>query len=123
MGPTTGQAPTAPAGQVIVCQVLNESLTQATQQLAAALPNWAATPSGVAQLQALMQDVLARAEARRPGITNRAIPWTPPSSPGDEHFPPALYVGAPGEYAVGGSDPTPLLSLKSLLPGRCWQGG
>jgi hypothetical protein len=58
-----------------------------------------------------MQDVLARAEAQRPGITNRAIPWTPPSSPGDEDFPPALYVGAPGEYAVGGSDPTPLLSL------------
>jgi hypothetical protein len=111
MGPTTGQAPTAPAGQVTVRQVLNESLTQATQQLAAALPNWAATPSGVAQLQALMQDVLARAEAQRPGIINRAIPWTPPSSPGNEHFPPALYVGAPGEYAVGGSDPTPLLSL------------
>jgi hypothetical protein len=111
MGPTTGQAPTAPAGQVTVCQVLNESLTQATQQLAAALPNWAATPGGVAQLQTLMQDVLAQAEAQRPGITNRAIPWTPPSSPGDELFPPALYVGAPGEYAVGGADPTPLLSL------------
>jgi hypothetical protein len=108
MGPTTGQAP---AGQLTVCQVLNELLTQATQQLAAALPNWAATPSGVAQLQALMQDVLARAEALRPGITNRTIPWTPPSSPGNEHFPPALYVGAPGEYAVGGADPTPLLSL------------
>jgi hypothetical protein len=110
-GPTTGQASTAPAGQVTVRQVLNESLAQATRQLTAALPNWAATPNGVAQLQALMQDVLARAEAQRPGITNRAIPWTPPSSPGNEHFPPALYVGAPGEYAVGGADPTPLLSL------------
>jgi hypothetical protein len=58
-----------------------------------------------------MQDVLARAEAQRPGITTRPIPWTLPSSPGDEHFPPALYVRAPGEYAVGGADPTPLLSL------------
>jgi hypothetical protein len=53
-GPTTSHSPIAPAGQVTICQVLNESLTQATQQLAAALPNWAATPSGVAQLQALM---------------------------------------------------------------------
>jgi hypothetical protein len=120
MGPTTGQAATAPAEQLTVRQVLNESLTQATQQLATALPNWAATPSSVAQLQALMQDVLARAEAQRPGITNRTIPWTPPSPPGDEHFPPALYVGAPGEYAVGGCDPTPLLSLAE--PVQCWQG-
>jgi hypothetical protein len=110
-GPTTRQARTASAGQVTVRQVLNESLAHATQQLTAAPPNWATASNGVAQLQALMQDVLARAEAQRPGITNRAIPWTPPSSPGDEHFPPALYVGAPGEYAVGGADPTPLLSL------------
>jgi hypothetical protein len=109
--PTTSQAPPAAAGQVTVRQVLNESLAQATQQLAAALPNWATASNGVVQLQALMQDVLARGEAQRPGIANRAIPWTPPSSPGDEHFPPALYVRAPGEYAVGGADPTPLLSL------------
>jgi hypothetical protein len=79
--------------------------------LTTALPNWAATPNGVAQLQALLQDVLTRAEAQRPGITTRPIPWTPPGSPGDEHFPPALYVGAPGKYAVGEADPTPLLSL------------
>jgi hypothetical protein len=111
VGPTTGQAAIAPAEQLTVRQVLNELLTQATQQLATALPNWAATPSGVAQLQALMQDILARAEAQRPGIINRTIPWTSPSPPGDEHFPQALYVGAPGEYAVGGFDPTPLLSL------------
>jgi hypothetical protein len=91
--------------------VLNESLAQATQQLTAALPNWATASNGVAQLLALMQDVLARVEAQRPWITNRAIPWTPPSSPGNEHFPPVLYVGLPGEYAVGGADPTPLLSL------------
>jgi hypothetical protein len=110
-GPPTSQAPTAAAGQVTVRQVLHESLAEATQQLTAALPNWATASNGVAQLQALMQDVLARAEAQRPGITNRVIPWTPPSSPDNEHFPPALYVGAPGEYAVGGADPTPLLSL------------
>jgi hypothetical protein len=110
-GPTTRPAPTSAAGQVTVRQVLNESLAQATQQLTAALPTWATASNGVAQLQALMQDVLARAEAQRPGITNRAIPWTSPSSPRDEHFPPALYVGAPGEYVVGGADPTPLLSL------------
>jgi hypothetical protein len=75
-GPTTSQAPPAAAGQVTVRQVLNELLAQATQQLAAALPNSATASNGVAQLQALMQDVLARAEAQRPGITNRAIPWT-----------------------------------------------
>jgi hypothetical protein len=99
-------------GGVTVRQVLNESLAQATQQLTATLPNWAATPNGVAQLQALLQDVLTRAETQRPEITTRPIPWTPPSSStGDEHFPPALYVGAPGEYAVGGADPTQLLSL------------
>jgi hypothetical protein len=102
-------APTTAEGQVTVSQVLNESLAQATQQLAAALPHWTTASNGVAQLQALMQDVLARTEAQRPGITTRPIPW--PSSPSDEHFPPALYVGAPGEYAVGGADPTPLLSL------------
>jgi hypothetical protein len=50
-------------------------------------------------------------QGRGAGITTRPIPWTPPSSPGDEHFSSALYVGAPGEYAVGGADPTPLLSL------------
>jgi hypothetical protein len=103
--------PAATGGPVTVRQLLDESLAQATRQLTAALPNWAATPNGVAQLQALMQDVLARAEAKRPRITNRAIPWSPPSPPGNEHFPPALYVGAPGEYATGGADPTPLLSL------------
>jgi hypothetical protein len=70
-----------------------------------------AMPNGVAQLQALLQDVLTRAEAQRPGITTRPIPWTPPSLPGNEQFPPALYVGAPGEYAVGGADAIPLLSL------------
>jgi hypothetical protein len=96
---------------VTVCQVLNELLAQAAQQPSTALPNWAATPNSVAQLQALLQDVLTRAEAQRAGITTRPIPWTPPRSPGNEHFPPALYVGAPGEYTVGGADPTPLLSL------------
>jgi hypothetical protein len=45
----TSQAPTVAAGQVTVCQVLNESLAQATQQL-----HWATTSNGVAQLQALM---------------------------------------------------------------------
>jgi hypothetical protein len=104
-------APTSPAGQVTVSQVLNESLAQATQQLTTAPPNWANTANSVAQLQALLQDVFARAEAQRPGITTRPIPWTPPDSPGDENFPPPLYVGAPGEYATGGADPTPLLSL------------
>jgi hypothetical protein len=74
-------------------------------------PKLGATPNGVAQLQALLQDVLTRAEAQRPGITTRPIPWTPPGLPGDKNFPPALYVGAPGEFAVGGADPTPLLSL------------
>jgi hypothetical protein len=34
-----------------------------------------------------------------------------PNSPGDENFPSSFYVGAPGEYAVGRADPTPLLSL------------
>jgi hypothetical protein len=95
---------------VTVHQVLNELLAQATQQLTAALPNWAATPNGVAQLQALLQNVLTRAEAQRPGITTKPIPWTPPSSQDEQHLP-ALYVGAPGEYAVGGADSTPLLSL------------
>jgi hypothetical protein len=116
-GPTTSRAQTTPAatapppgsaaatGPVTVRQMLNESLAQATQ--AATLANYATASNNVAQLQALLQDVLARAEAQRPGITTRPIPWTPPSSPGDEHFPPALYVGAPGEYAVGGADPTP----------------
>jgi hypothetical protein len=106
--------PTAPAtagGQVTVSQVLNELLAQATQQLAAALPNWSTASNGVAQLQDLMLDVLARAEAQRPGITTRPILWIPPSSPGNEHSQPALYVGAPGESAVGGAVPTPLLSL------------
>jgi hypothetical protein len=103
--------PAPAAGHVTVSQVLNESLAQATQQLTTALPNWANTANGVAQLRALLQDVLARAEAQRPRITTRPIPWTPPGSPGDENFPPALYVGAPGEYAMGGADPTPLLSL------------
>jgi hypothetical protein len=84
---------------------------QATQQLTTALPNWAATPNGVAQLQALLQNVLTRAQAQRPGITTRPIPWIPPGSLGDDNFPSALYVGAPGGYAVGGADPTPLLSL------------
>jgi hypothetical protein len=123
IGPTTSRAQTTPAatgppqgsaaatGPVTVRQVLNESRAQATQQLAAALPNYATASNNVAQLQALLQNVLARAEAQRPGITTRPILWTPPSSPGNEHFPPALYVGAPGEYAVGGADPTPLLSL------------
>jgi hypothetical protein len=99
------------AGEAFSDEVLNESLAQAIQQLATALPNWATASNGVAQLQALLQDVLVRAEAQRPGITTRPIPWTPPSSPGDENFPPALYVGAPGEYATGGADRTPLLSL------------
>jgi hypothetical protein len=110
-GPTTSPTPTMGAGPVTVRQLLEESLAQATQQLTTALPNWAATPNGVAQLQALLQDVLTRAEAQRPGITTRPIPWTPPSLPGNEHFPPALYVGAPGEYPVGGADPTLLLFL------------
>jgi hypothetical protein len=108
-GPTTSQAPTAPAAtaptegttvaaaQVTVRQLLNESLAQAAQQLTAALPYYANASNNVAQLQALLHDVLARAEAQRPGITTRPIPWTPPSSPGNEHFPPALYVGAPRE--------------------------
>jgi hypothetical protein len=78
-------------------------------QLTTALPNWAATPNGVAQLQVL--DVLTRAEAQHPGITTRPVPWTSPGLLSDENFPPALYVGAPGEYAVGGADPTSLLSL------------
>jgi hypothetical protein len=115
LGAGTGLAmshtPTVGAGPVTVRQVLDELLAQATQQLTTALPNWAATPNGVAQLQALLQDVLTRAEAQRPRITTRLIPWTPLGSPGDENFPPALYVGAPREYAVGGADPTPLLSL------------
>jgi hypothetical protein len=110
-GLATSHTPTVGAGPVTVRQVLDESLAQATQQLTTALPNWAATPNGVAQLWALLQDVLNRAEAQRPGITTRPILWTPPGSLGDENFPPALYVGAPGEYAVGGADPTPLLSL------------
>jgi hypothetical protein len=110
-GPATSHTPTMGAGPVTVRQVLNELLAQATQQLTTALPNWAATPNDVAQLQALLQDVLTRAEAQRPGITTRPIPWTPPGLPGDEHFPPALFVGAPGEYAVGGADPTPLMYL------------
>jgi hypothetical protein len=122
-GPTTSHTPTMEAGPVTVRQVLDESLAQSTQQLRTALSNWAATPNGVAQLQALLQDVLTRAEAQRPGITTRPIPWTPPSSPGDEHFPPALYMGAPGEYAVGGADPTPACPWQSPLPGQCWQGG
>jgi hypothetical protein len=96
---------------VTVRQVLDESLAQATQQLTTALPNWAATPNGVAQLQALLQNVLTCAEAQRPRITTRPIPWTPPGSPGNKNFPSALYVGALGEYAIGGADPTPLLSL------------
>jgi hypothetical protein len=61
-GPTTSQAQTAPAAtapprasaaatkQVTVRQVLNESLAQATQQLAAALPNYATASNNVAQL-------------------------------------------------------------------------
>jgi hypothetical protein len=110
-GPATSHTPTVGAGPVTVRQVLDESLAQATQQLTTTLPNWTATANGVAQLQALLQDVLTRAEAQRPGITTRPIPWTPPGSPGDENFPPALYVVALGEYAVGGADPTPLLSL------------
>jgi hypothetical protein len=109
--PATSHTPTVGAGPVTVRQVLDESLAEATQQLTTALPNWAATPNGVAQLQALLQDVFARAQAQRPGIITRPIPWTPPCSPGDENFPPALYVGAPGEYEVGGADLTPLLSL------------
>jgi hypothetical protein len=110
-GPATSHIPTVGDGPVTVRQVLDESLAQATQQLMTALSNWAATPNGVAQLQALLQDVLTRAEAQRPGITTRPIPWTPPGAPGEENFPPALYVGAPEEYAVGRADPTPLLSL------------
>jgi hypothetical protein len=110
-GPAASHIPTVGAGPVTVCQVLDESLAQATQQLTTALPNWAATPNGVAQLQALLQDILTRAEAHRPEITTRPIPWTPPGLPGGENFPPALYVGASEEYAVGGPDPTPLLSL------------
>jgi hypothetical protein len=69
--PTTSQAPTTEAGPVTVRQILNELLAQATQQLTAALPNWAAMPNGVAQLQALLQDALTHAEAQRPGITTR----------------------------------------------------
>jgi hypothetical protein len=110
-GPAMSHNPTVGAGPVTLRQVLDESLAQATQQLTITLPNWAATPNGVAQLQALLQDVLTRAEAQRPGITTRPIPWTPSGSPGNENFPPALYIGAPGEYAVGGADPTPLVSL------------
>jgi hypothetical protein len=110
-GPALSHPPTVGAGPVTVRQVLDESLAQATQQLTTALPNWAAAPNGVAQLQALLQDVLTRAEAQRPGITTRPTPWTPTGSPGDENFPPALYVGAPREYAVGEAGPTSLLSL------------
>jgi hypothetical protein len=125
-GPATSHTPTVGAGPVTVRQVLDESLAQATHQLTTALPNWAATPNGVAQLQALLQDVLTRAEVQRPGITTRPIPWTSPGLPGNENFPPALYVGAPGEYAVGGADPTPLLSLaepaaRAMLPRRLSQ--
>jgi hypothetical protein len=124
--PTTSPIPTMGTGPVTVRQVLDESLAQATQQLTMALPNWAATPNGIVQLQALLQDVLTRAEAQRPGITTRPIPWTHPSSPRNKHFPPVLYVGAPGEYAVGGADPTPLLSLaepaaKAMLARRLSQ--
>jgi hypothetical protein len=110
-GPTTSHLPTMEAGPVTVRQVLDESLAQATQQLTTALSNWAAMPNDVAHLQTLLQDVLTCAEAQRPGITTRSIPWTPPSLPGNEHFPPALYVGAPGEYALGGADLAPLLAL------------
>jgi hypothetical protein len=110
-GPAASHTPTVGAGPVTVRQVLDKSLAQATQQLTTALPNWAATPNGVAQLQALLQDALTCAEAQRPKITTRPISWTPPGSPSDKNFPPTLYVGAPGEYAVGGADPTPLLSL------------
>jgi hypothetical protein len=110
-GPATSHTPTMGAGSVTVRQVLDESLAQATQQLTTALLNWAATPNGVAQLQTLLQDVLTRAEAQRPEITTRLIPWIPPGSPGNENFPSALYVGAPGEYAVKGADSTSLLSL------------
>jgi hypothetical protein len=115
--------PTAPAravGQMTVSQVLNELLAEAIQQL----PNWTTAFNGVEQLQAMMQDVLARSEAQRPGITTRPIPWTPPSSPGNEHFPPALYVREPGEYAVGGADPTPLLfqpATRAMLARRLSQ--
>jgi hypothetical protein len=49
-GPATSHTPTVEAGPVAVRQVLDESLAQATQQLTTALPNWAATPNGVAQL-------------------------------------------------------------------------
>jgi hypothetical protein len=70
-------------------------------------------PNGVAQLQALLQNVLTRAEAQRPGITTRPISWIPPSSPGNEHFPPALYVRASGEYAVRGGR-----SHTVAVPGR-----
>jgi hypothetical protein len=52
-GPTKSHTPTMEAGPVTVHQVLDESLDQATQQLTTALPNWAATPNDVAQLQAL----------------------------------------------------------------------
>jgi hypothetical protein len=110
-GLATSHTPTVGAGLVTVRQVLDKLLAHTTQQLTTALPNWVAMPNGVAQLQALLQDVLTCAEAQRLGITTRPILWTPPGSPGDENFPPALYVGAPGEYAVGGADPKPLLSL------------
>jgi hypothetical protein len=73
-GPATSHTPTVGAGPVTIRQVLDESLAQATQQLTTATPNWAATPNGVAQLQALLQDVLTRAEAQRPGTTTRSIP-------------------------------------------------
>jgi hypothetical protein len=75
-GPATSHTPARGAGPVTVRQVLDESLAQATQQLTTALPNWATMPNGVAQLQALLQDVLTRAEAQRPEITTRPIPWT-----------------------------------------------
>jgi hypothetical protein len=117
-GPAMSRTPTREAGPVTVRQVLDESLAQATQQLTTALPNWAATPNGVAQLRALLQNVLTRAEAQQPGITTRPIPWTPPSSPGDEHFPPTLYVGAPGQYAVGGGR-----SHTAAVPGRARRQG
>jgi hypothetical protein len=73
-GPATSHTPTVGAGPVTVRQVLDKSLAQATQQLTTALPNWAAMPNGVAQLQTLLQDVLTRAEAQRPGIATRPIP-------------------------------------------------
>jgi hypothetical protein len=49
-GPATSHTPTVGAGPVTVHQVPDESLAQATQQLTTALPNWASTPNGVAQL-------------------------------------------------------------------------